>query len=112
MSDLSNATGSPGSLAKAFDVAMLSIYERALSEARYPAVRFLQMVNEHGGVETANRLLPEMSQGFAELWKRGRLDLTMEALVIRTRWRSLFTEEQLRIAEDRLRQSGYVGPWR
>jgi hypothetical protein len=27
-------------LAKAFDIAMLSIYERALTEARYPAVRF------------------------------------------------------------------------
>lgn len=99
------------SLAKAFDTPMLSIYERALAEARYPAVRFLQMLTEHGGVETANRLLPEMSQGFAELWKRNRLDLTMEALIIRAQWRSLFTPEQLKIAEDRLRDCGYEGPW-
>ena len=90
---------------------MFSIYERALSEARYSAVRFLQMLNEHGGVKTANRLLPEMSQGFAELWKRNRLDLTMEALIIRARWRALFTQQQLKIAEDRLRECGYQGPW-
>ena len=96
-------------LAKAFDTAMLSIYERALAEARYPAVRFLQMLTEHAGVD--NRLLPEMSQGFAELWKRDRLDLTMEALIIRSQWRPLFTKDQLKIAEDRLRDCGYQGPW-
>lgn len=64
------STTAGDSLAKSFDTAMFSIYERALAEARYPAVRFLQMLNEHGGVETATRLLPERSQGFAELWKR------------------------------------------
>jgi hypothetical protein len=99
-------------LKKSFDGAMLSIYQRALAEARYPAVRFLQMLNQHGGVETANRLLPNMSDGFAELWKRNRLDLTMEALIILARWRPLFTEEQLKVAEDRLRDAGYKGPWR
>jgi hypothetical protein len=109
---MADSTGrSDDSLAKAFDTAMFSIYERALGEARYPAVRFLQMLNEHGGVETANRLLPSMSQGFEELWNRKRLDLTMEALIIRAQWRSLFTPEQLKIAEDRLRDCGYAGPW-
>lgn len=99
------------SLAKAFDAAMFSIYERALAEAKYPAVRFLQVLNEYGGVETANRLLPEMSQGFGELWKRKRLDLTVEALVILARWRPLFTDEHLQIAEQRLRDCEYQGPW-
>jgi hypothetical protein len=105
------STTAGDSLAKSFDTAMFSIYERALTEARYPAVRFLQMLNEHGDVETANRLLPEMSQGFAELWKRNRLDLTMEALIIRSKWRPLFTKEQLAVAEGRLRDCGYEGPW-
>ncbi len=105
------STTAGDSLAKSFDTAMFSIYERALTEARYPAVRFLQMLNEHGGVETANRLLPEMSQGFAELWKRNRLDLTMEALIIQAKWRPLFTQQQLQVAEDRLRDCGYQGPW-
>ena len=99
------------SLQQQFDEAMLGIYERALREARYQASRFLQMLNEHGGVETVNRLLPQMSEGFAELWTRGRLDLTFEALMIRNPWRSLFTSEQLKIAEDRLRDCGYQGPW-
>lgn len=102
----------PSALERAFDLAMLSIYERALAEARYTAARFLKMLNEHGGIETANRLLPSMSDGFAELWKRNRLDLTMEALIILARWRPLFTEEQLKVAEDRLRDAGFKGPWR
>ena len=107
-----NRTQNAQALVKAFDVAMLSIYERALAEAGYPAARFLQMLNEHGGVETANRLLPHMSDGFAELWKRNRLDLTMEALIILSRWRALFTDDQLKVAEDRLRDARYDGPWR
>lgn len=95
------------SLAREFDAAMFSIYERAWSEARYRATRFLQMLNEHGGIETANRLLPTMSEGFAELWNRKRLDLTMEALILQPRWRPLFTPEQLELAEKRLRDCGY-----
>jgi hypothetical protein len=93
-----------------FDAEMFGLYERVKREASYHAARFFQMVTEHGGVETVNRLFPDMSDGFAELWKRGRLDLTFEALMIRKRWRSLFTAEQLKIAEDRLRDSEYQGP--
>ena len=106
-----SSTGKDDRLAKEFDTAMFGIYERALREANYQASRFLQMLNEHGGVETASRLLPHMSEGFGEMWKRGRLDLTVEALVIRAPWRSLFTPEQLKAAAERLRESGYGGPW-
>jgi hypothetical protein len=95
------------SLAREFDSAMLGIYQRALSEAHYKATRFLQMVHENGGVETASRLLPHMSEGFAELWQRNRLDLTVEALVIQPKWRPLFSSEQLDAAEQRLRECGY-----
>ena len=55
-----------------FDAEMFRLYERAKREASYHAARFFQMVTAHGGVETVNRLLPDMSDGFAELWKRGR----------------------------------------
>jgi hypothetical protein len=98
---------SEAALTKEFDTAMFSIYEKAWSEAHYKATRFLQMLNELGGIETANRLLPTMSEGFAELWHRQRLDLTMEALIIQPRWRSLFTPEQLDVAERRLTECGY-----
>lgn len=96
----------------AFHVAMLSIYESAKMECKYNATRFLQMVVERGGLETARYLLhaPGLSDGFTALWQRDRLDLTVEALVIKPRWRTLFTEEELAIAADRLRGLGYPAP--
>jgi hypothetical protein len=35
----------------------------------------------------------------------------MEALIIQAKWRPLFTQQQLQVAEDRLRDCGYEGPW-
>ena len=61
------------------------------------------MLTEHGGVETARRLLPQMSDGFTELWKRNRLDLTVEALVVQLKWDELFSDEERQIALSRLR---------
>jgi hypothetical protein len=79
-----------------FDKAMFSVYERALHECGYNATRFLQMLNEHGGLQTARILLhsPGLQYGFEALWERGRLDLTVEALVLKSPWNELFTEEE------------------
>ena len=44
-------------LEREFDAAMMSIYVRALKEADYPAHRYHQMLCEHGGLETAKRLV-------------------------------------------------------
>ena len=75
----------------------------------YPPTRFNQMVQEHGGVGTARRLLdtPDTSDGFARLWEAGRLDLTVEAVAIQDKWASLFTAEQLATARQRLTDLGY-----
>jgi hypothetical protein len=40
-----------------FDQEMFRIYERASSEANYNATRFLHMLYEHRGLETARILL-------------------------------------------------------
>ena len=67
-----------------FDDEMLRIYERALSEAHYRATRFLSMLSDHGGLETARILIhsPAVSEGYTALWQRGRLDLTVEAVIV------------------------------
>ena len=80
--------------------------KRAKTEAGYTASRFLQMLTEHGGVETARRLLPQMSDGFTELWRGGRLDLTVEALVLQSKWDDLFSAEEREAARGRLRECG------
>lgn len=92
-----------------FNKAMLNIYHAAKSEAKYNAQRFLQMVVDHGGVEAAHMLInaDTVSDGYTALWERGRLDLTVEAMVINTpKFHPLFTEEELQICRDRLKQYG------
>jgi hypothetical protein len=92
-----------------FDSAMLDIYRRAKSEAGYNATRYLQMLNEHRGLETARILLhaQTVSEGYTALWERGRLDLTVEALVLEQDFSSLFTPEDREIARRRLTEYGY-----
>src|SRR5687767_6850060 len=88
-----------------FNEAMLDIYRRAKSEANYEARIFLRMVVERGGLETARYLLhaPKVSDGYTALWERGRLDLTVEAMILNEKWHHLFTCEERRIAVDRLK---------
>nr|MDT0663338.1 DUF262 domain-containing protein [Micromonospora sp. DSM 115978] len=98
----------PGIVAD-FERAMRGVYEAARREAGYNATYFLGMIAEHGGLATARKLLasPVVSDGFAALWERGRLDLTVEALVTRPEYESLFTADELDMAQHRLRQFGY-----
>ncbi|PRW65238.1 GmrSD restriction endonuclease domain-containing protein [Actinopolyspora mortivallis] len=93
-----------------FEQRMRSLYERARKEAHYTATYFLSMLAEHGGLDTARKLLAgaAVSDGFATLWERGRLDLTVEALVVQPRFAELFSAEELRTAERRLEQFGYA----
>jgi hypothetical protein len=102
----------PANREAAFHEAMLSIYERAKSECKYNAARFLQMVGERGGLQTAKYLLhaPGLSDGFTALWKCGRLDLTVEAYVLMPEWRGLFTEEETKVAAKRLSDLNYSKP--
>ena len=83
-----------------FHEAMIGVYRRARAEAAYTATRFLGMLSERGGLETARYLLhsPAVSEGYTALWERHRLDLTVEAVILETKWRSLFTDAERRIA--------------
>jgi hypothetical protein len=97
-------------LLTAFDDEMFRIYQRAIVEAHYNASRFLQMLHEHRGLETARILLhsTNMSEGYKALWERRRLDLTVEAVIHdNPKWHSLFTEEDLVICRRRLKEYEY-----
>src|SRR3954463_5907650 len=97
-------------LEKQFHTAMLAIYTRAKSEVGYNATRFLRMVSEQGGYETARTLLyaDKVSDGYVALWERGRLDLTVQALILEPQWQALFTETEREISKRRLSQYGYT----
>jgi hypothetical protein len=89
---------------------MLSIYQRALSEAHYKATRFLTMLSDHGGLETARSLIHSLtvSESYAALWERNRLNLTVEAVIYdNPKWHRLCTEEELALCKRRLTDYRY-----
>ena len=92
------------SLEDEFNEAMLNIYRSAIEACKYRAKAFLAMVVELGGVKAAKKLLAgsELQSGLYELFECGRLDLTVENLVLQVRFRELFTPEELQEAERRL----------
>jgi hypothetical protein len=94
---------------KDFTEAMLDVYRRAKAEANYNATRFLSMVTEQGGYEAARTLIhaSTVSDGYTALWDRGRLDLTVEAVILQPEWHDLFSDLERDIARRRLEEYGY-----
>jgi hypothetical protein len=93
-----------------FDAAMFDVYRRAKDEAGYTATIFLDMLTRKKGQATAKQLInaPQPSDGYTALFERGRLDLTVEAVVLENpKWHSLFTAEELERARKRLTSYGY-----
>ena len=67
----------------------------------------LQMVEESGPTGAARRILPHATDIYTELFTRGRLDLSVEAIVLREEFRTLFSDDELRLAGERLRESNF-----
>jgi hypothetical protein len=93
-----------------FAAQMRGIYDRGRQEANYTASYFLSMLADLGPLVTARKLLhaPAVSDSFAALWERGRLDLTVEALIQKPEFADLFDEHERDIAAKRLSQFGYT----
>jgi hypothetical protein len=89
---------------------MFDIYRQAKEKAGYTATIFLRMLNERGGLATAKYLInaSKPSDGYTQLYERGRLDLTVEAMIVNnSKWHDLFTKEEIEKARKRLEQYGY-----
>jgi hypothetical protein len=97
-------------LEKQFHKQMLGVYRAALVRCNYRAIRFLQMVHERGGVQAARDLLhtEHYPEGLTALWECNCLDISMEALIRKDPWRQLFTDQELAVAEKRLKDLGYL----
>lgn len=92
-----------------FQRAVMDGFETAKRECKYNATYFLGMVADHGAVGAAKRLLAKdsVSDGFGTLFMCGRLDLTVEAFVVRPEFAELFTTEEIETARRRLKDYGY-----
>jgi len=75
---------------------------------RYVPTAWIQMIERHGAVEAARRLVvsSDIQSGFTELVERGRSDLTIEYAVLNPRWTTLFSDDLREAARWRLTQAG------
>lgn len=92
-----------------FNEEMRNIYYTAKKELKYNAARFLQLLSEKGGLQAAKILIAKNggTYGFAILYENKRLDLSVEALVLKPEYITLFTKEERKLCKDRLNEFGY-----
>jgi hypothetical protein len=88
----------------AFAEELMETY-RQCERLGYRPTGMLQMLGEHGAIETARRLMAAPPfEGFHRLALLNRLDLAIESIALRDPWRALFSEQELKKAERRLRR--------
>ncbi len=93
-----------------FNVDMKNIYLTAKKELGYNAARFLQLIYEIGGLQAARILISKNdgTYGFEVLWEHNRLDLSVEAHVLKPEYQELFTEDERGTCRKRLKDFGYI----
>jgi hypothetical protein len=92
-----------------FAAALESAWEAWWTEVHYRWRRYRQMIRAYEAVGTVKRLVvkPGVSPGFQRLADAGRLDLTMEALVLHPDFAPLFTNDERDAARKRLQDHRY-----
>ena len=93
-----------------FNIFLRDLADRTKRETPYNPTKFRAMIAEIGGVATAKTLInkSQVSYGYTSLWRRCRLDLTLEAsLWENPKFHSLFNEQEVMICQKRLKQYKY-----
>ena len=102
-----------GALEGEFQQTLLSQCEESIGLS-FKHSRFRQLVAEFGAVEATKQIVrssnsPDqtlrISSGLGELQQLGRFDLSIHALVVDSRWRGLFTDEERAIARYQIEES-------
>jgi len=93
-----------------FNEDMKNIYFTAKRDINYTSTRFMQLVSKKGGLQAAKQLIAKEggTYGFEVLWENKRLDLSVETLVLKTEYESLFSAKEKRLCSERLKQFGYT----
>jgi len=90
--------------------ALIDGYQRAGTEVGYWGRRFLQAVRRNGGLATVKRMMEPRNAGqragLDALLDAGRPDLTVEAIILQSKYRALFTAAELSTAAERLGEYG------
>jgi len=86
------------------------LYDELIQNAKeckklgYNPMDFLEMLHQLGVLGTARKLInaPTVSSGYSKLFELGRLDLTLEAVMLKPDYSELLTADELKICENRL----------
>jgi hypothetical protein len=99
----------PEGLPQRFAEELITAYFLLGEETGYRPEAFLRVASRHGGFEAARRELQasQPSEALDVLRKLHRLDVSVEAFVLRPEYAPLFSAEELKIARERLRSYGY-----
>ena len=76
----------------------------------YVPTRFIKMLHQfkNDAVEVAQRVVAKNATiGIEKLYEKGRLDLSMEALIIKPEYKELFSSQVINICTRKLKQLGY-----
>lgn len=93
----------------AFNSEMKHVYKNAAAVG-VKFTRLRNMLESEEGYKVAIELIskPKVTDGVTNLWEIERLDLSIEALVLQKRFRSLFSEEVISKAKRTLTDLGYT----
>jgi hypothetical protein len=96
-------------LAQTFQAEAMAHAQTAMLSHGAPTKRLFQNLQTHGGVETAKDLVKRhrYSDGFDALAQCGHLELSLEALMTKGKYASLFTDEEVNWCLDALLGAGY-----
>lgn len=96
-------------LEKEFQLQAMANAQTAMLSHGCPTKRLLQTLETRGGVETVQELCKRgrASDGFDELCAKGLGDLTLEALSVKGKYGSLFTDDEVNHCLDLLMQAGH-----
>lgn len=85
---------------------MLRIYKEADIQCNFKSAIFIGMLLNEGGLKTVKKLINKnnVTKGFIRLWECKRLDLSIEVLVLKDKYKELFTDEERIICKDRLKE--------
>ena len=82
----------------------MDVIQTCQRDLRWNPTAAIRMIHKHNPVEAARRMVLTAGEtdGFAQCWEAGRLELSFEAVILGEEVRSLFDEEVLAEARNRL----------
>lgn len=89
-------------LKKQFNEEVESLLQKTKEEISYPAYFYKLSKRVGGHLEATKILIHKSTTGFKSLVLKRRLDLSVEKVVIKDKYKNLFTEHDIKICKEKL----------